>query len=343
MSDRHRDFPNALAIHPTAFVAPGAIVVGEVKVGARSSIWFNTVARGDSERIEIGDDTNVQDNSVVHVDEGQPAIVGNRVTVGHRAIVHGCVVEDDVLIGMGAVVLSGARIGTGSLIGAGALVKEGQVIPPGSLALGAPARVIGPVSEAHTLAIAVGAKHYAELSTAYLKRGILEVRTSGAHPMPVTLQAMTWLEWEQRLDVLRGGPAWAAAELAAVGEARFAARPAPGKWGGTDVLCHLRDCDRDLMRVRLTRTLGEDFPALPPSALETGPYAATSAAEALAGWTAERAAAMRVLDTLRADAWRRPWVHAKFGPLTLADHVRMWSDHDLSHRRQVRAALEVAA
>ena len=97
MSDRHRDFPNALDLHPTAFVAPGAIVVGEVKLGARSSVWFNTVARGDSERIEIGDDTNIQDNSVVHVDEGMPAIVGNRVTVGHRAIVHGCVIEDDVL------------------------------------------------------------------------------------------------------------------------------------------------------------------------------------------------------------------------------------------------------
>ena len=340
MSDRHRDFPNALDIHPTAFVAPGAIVVGEVKLGARSSVWFNTVARGDSERIEIGDDTNIQDNSVVHVDDGLPAIVGHRVTVGHRAIVHGCVVEDDVLIGMGAVVLSGARIGKGSLIGAGALVKEGQVIPPGSLALGAPARVIGPVSEAHTLAIAVGAKHYAELSQAYLKRGVLGVRTSGAHLLPLASQPMTWLEWEQRLEVLRGGPAWAAAQLATAGESRFAARPAAGKWGGTDVLCHLRDCDRDLMHARLVRMLAEDFPALPPSALETGTYAATSAAEALAAWTAERTAAMRVLDSLRAGAWRRPWLHAKFGPLTLADHVRMWSDHDLSHRRQIRAALE---
>ena len=106
-------------------------------------MWFNTVVRGDSERIEIGSHTNVQDNSTVHVDEGMPALVGNRVTVGHRAIVHGCVIGDDVLVGMGAVVLSGARIGAGSLIGASALVRENEVIPPGSLVLGSPAKVVG--------------------------------------------------------------------------------------------------------------------------------------------------------------------------------------------------------
>src|SRR5262249_5708342 len=140
MSD-HASWTARLRLHPTAFVAPGAVVVGDVTLGARSSVWFNTVVRADSDRVEIGEDTNVQDNSTVHQDEGMPALVGARVTVGHRAIIHGCVIEDDCLIGMGATVLSGARIGKGSLIGAGALVKEGQVIPAGSLALGTPARV----------------------------------------------------------------------------------------------------------------------------------------------------------------------------------------------------------
>ncbi|MFN8589218.1 MAG: DinB family protein [Candidatus Eisenbacteria bacterium] len=340
MSDRHLDFPHALAIHPTAFVAPGAIVVGEVAVGANASIWFNTVARGDSERIAIGAGTNVQDNSVVHVDEGMPALVGDRVTVGHRAIVHGCVVEDDVLIGMGAVVLSGATIGTGSLIGAGALVKEGQVIPPGSLALGAPARVIGPVSDAHREAIRVGAVHYAELSRAYLKRGVEAVRTSPVQHLPVALAGMTWLEWEQRLDALRGGPDWAAAQLEAFGEAHFARRPREGAWSAAEVLQHLRDTDAHVMRARLAHVLAEDFPAVAAASLQTGAYPAQPAAAALAEWRAERREAMRALESLRADAWRRPFVHPRLGPLTLADHVRMWSEHDLSHRRQVRAALE---
>ena len=152
-----------LRIHPSAFVAPGAVVVGAVSLAARSSVWFNTVVRGDTARIEVGEGTNLQDNTVVHVDQGQPALIGAGVTVGHRAIVHGCVIEDDCLIGMGSIVLSGARIGHGSLVGAGALVREGQDIAPGSLVVGAPARVVGPVSESHREAIRNGAAHYAEI------------------------------------------------------------------------------------------------------------------------------------------------------------------------------------
>jgi carbonic anhydrase/acetyltransferase-like protein (isoleucine patch superfamily) len=160
-----------LQIDPSVFLAPGSIVIGNVVIGAGASVWFNTVVRGDTARIEIGAGTNLQDLTMVHVDEGEPAILGARITVGHRAIIHGCRIEDDVLVGMGAIVLSGARIGSGSLIGAGALVREGQAIPPGSLVLGAPARVVGPVTDAHHAAIARGAEHYAALARSYMDRG----------------------------------------------------------------------------------------------------------------------------------------------------------------------------
>jgi len=161
-----------LRLDPTVFLAPGAIVCGDVVIGAGSSIWFHTVIRGDSELIRIGAHTNVQDLTMVHVDEGCPAILGDRVTIGHRAIVHGCTIEDECLIGMGAVVLSGARIGTGSLVAAGSLVRERQVIPPGSLVMGAPARVVGPVKDAHRAAIANGWTHYETLSRDYMRHGI---------------------------------------------------------------------------------------------------------------------------------------------------------------------------
>jgi len=158
-------------IDPSAFVATGAVVVGEVRLGARSSVWFQCVLRGDSAPISVGQETNLQDGTVVHVDEDQPALIGARVTIGHRAIVHGCAIEDECLIGMGAVILSGARIGTGSLVGAAALVREGQQIPPGSLVLGAPARVVGSVSDAHRAAIRRGSAHYVELARHYQRLG----------------------------------------------------------------------------------------------------------------------------------------------------------------------------
>jgi carbonic anhydrase/acetyltransferase-like protein (isoleucine patch superfamily) len=171
--NRDRDWPMRVEIDPTAFVAPGAVIVGEVGIAGRSSVWFHAVLRGDSAPITVGEETNVQDHTVVHVDEGQPASIGSRVTIGHRAIVHGCVIEDECLIGMGAIILSGARIGAGSLLGAASLGLEGQVIPPGSLVLGAPARVVGAVSGAHREAIRRGASHYVELARGYRERGIV--------------------------------------------------------------------------------------------------------------------------------------------------------------------------
>ena len=129
-------------IDPTAFVHDDAIVIGRVHLAAHVSVWPTAVIRADSEVVRIGAQSNVQDGAVLHADPGFPAIIGERVAIGHRAIVHGATVEDDCLIGMGAIVLNGARVGSGSLIGAGAVCKEGMIIPPGSLVLGIPGRVV---------------------------------------------------------------------------------------------------------------------------------------------------------------------------------------------------------
>jgi carbonic anhydrase/acetyltransferase-like protein (isoleucine patch superfamily) len=171
VSDRYADWPERLDVAASAFVAANAVVVGEVTLGERSSVWFGAVLRGDVAAIRVGADSNLQELTVVHEDEGFPVTIGARVTVGHRALLHGCTIEDECLIGMGAIVLTGAVIGTGSLIGAGALVRERQVIPPGSLVLGAPARVVGPTSESHRESIRNGARHYVTLSRTYLARG----------------------------------------------------------------------------------------------------------------------------------------------------------------------------
>jgi len=126
----------------SVFVADGVRVIGRVSVGERSSIWFNAVLRGDNDRVVIGRETNVQDGAILHVDAGFPCVVGDRVTVGHRAVLHGCTVADDAVIGMGAVVLNGAKVGREAFVAAGALVKEGQEVPDRALAVGVPARVI---------------------------------------------------------------------------------------------------------------------------------------------------------------------------------------------------------
>jgi carbonic anhydrase/acetyltransferase-like protein (isoleucine patch superfamily) len=123
------------------FIHESAVVLGDVVLGADVSIWPTAVVRGDSDRISIGDGSNVQDGAVLHCDPGVPCWIGARVTVGHRAVVHGARVEDDSLIGIGAIVLNHAVIGAGSIVGAGALVPEGMIVPPGSLALGVPAKV----------------------------------------------------------------------------------------------------------------------------------------------------------------------------------------------------------
>ena len=133
-------------IHPSAFVAPGAVVRGEVHLAENSSVFYNAVLRGDRAPISIGEGTNIQDNCVVHVEYDLPVTVGKNVTVGHGAILHGCTVGDETLIGMGAIVLNGAQIGKGCLIGAGALVTQNAVIPVGCMAVGSPARVKRPLT-----------------------------------------------------------------------------------------------------------------------------------------------------------------------------------------------------
>ena len=125
-----------------SYIHPAAIVCGDVTLGAGASVWPTAVVRGDSAPIVIGAGTNVQDGAVLHVDAGVPCTVGDRVAIGHRAIVHGATVEDECLIGMGAIVLNRVRVGRGSIIGAGALCPEGMVVPPGSLVLGIPGRVV---------------------------------------------------------------------------------------------------------------------------------------------------------------------------------------------------------
>ena len=124
------------------FIHPSAVVIGDVTLGARVSVWPTAVIRGDTDRITIGEDSNVQDGSVVHVDEGVPTAIGCRVAIGHRAIVHGSTIEDDCLIGMGAILLNRVHVGSGSIIGAGAVCPEGMQIPPNSLVLGVPGRVV---------------------------------------------------------------------------------------------------------------------------------------------------------------------------------------------------------
>ena len=134
-------------IHPTAWVAPSADVTGDVTLGEHASVWYQCVLRGDIAAIRVGAETNVQDLTVVHVDVGRPCVIGDRVGIGHRAIIHGCVVEDDCLVGMGAIVLSHAVVGRGSVIAAGAVVREGMHVPPDSLVVGVPGRVARSVDE----------------------------------------------------------------------------------------------------------------------------------------------------------------------------------------------------
>jgi carbonic anhydrase/acetyltransferase-like protein (isoleucine patch superfamily) len=156
----------------SVYIARGAVVLGDVTLGDNASIWYGAVLRGDINRIVVGHHTNIQDNAVLHTSDAYPCIVGNRVTVGHSAIVHACKVGNEVLVGMGAVILDGAIIGEQSLIGAKALVKQGMKIPPGSLVLGAPARIVRALNRKQRSRL----KHFAVKDAAYathcLKRGI---------------------------------------------------------------------------------------------------------------------------------------------------------------------------
>ena len=134
-------------VHATAFIAPGAELIGQVRVHRHASVWFGAVLRGDIEAITVGERSNVQDGAVLHTDAGFPCLLESDVTVGHRAVVHGAVCEAGSLVGIGAVMLSGSRLGRGAVLGAGALLPQGREVPPGMLALGVPARVVRAVTE----------------------------------------------------------------------------------------------------------------------------------------------------------------------------------------------------
>jgi len=153
--------------HPTAFVAPNATLVGAVTIAASASVFYGSVLRGDTDSISIGEGSNVQDNVSMHTDVGIQLVVGSGVSIGHGAVVHGCVIEDDCLIGMGATILNRAVIGAGSLIAAGAVVLEDTVIPPGSLVAGVPAKVRRELTEAEREGVKANARHYVELAAAH--------------------------------------------------------------------------------------------------------------------------------------------------------------------------------
>ena len=159
-------------IHPRAFIAPGAVIIGDVSIGEDSGIWFNCVLRGDIDRIEIGARSNVQDGTVIHLDTGIPTIIGDDVTIGHAAIIHACTIGDGALIGMGAIILSGAKIGEEAIVAAGTLVREGQEIPPRSVAMGVPAQVRRETTEEDLERMRDNAEGYA-------KRGAILRKTIG--------------------------------------------------------------------------------------------------------------------------------------------------------------------
>jgi carbonic anhydrase/acetyltransferase-like protein (isoleucine patch superfamily) len=151
------------------FVAPDAYVIGKVTIGARSSIWFGATLRGDNEPLTIGEGVDIQDHSILHTDAGFPLVLGDYVSLGHNAVVHGAVVEDHVLIAMSATVLTGARIGAGSLIAANALVPEGREIPPRSLVVGTPGKVVREVTQAEYERICQTSSDYMKLAQQYLE------------------------------------------------------------------------------------------------------------------------------------------------------------------------------
>ncbi|MBC3888166.1 gamma carbonic anhydrase family protein [Acetobacterium paludosum] len=152
----------------TAFIAKSADVVGKVTLGNYISIWFQTVIRGDVDTITIGDRTNIQDGTVVHVAPGYPTIIGNGVSIGHNAIIHGCEIGDNVLIGMGAIILNGAKIGDNSIVGAGSLVTQGKIYPPNSMILGSPAKRIRDLNEDEVQSIRDNAEEYLDTMKRYM-------------------------------------------------------------------------------------------------------------------------------------------------------------------------------
>lgn len=154
-------------VHPSAFVAPTAVLIGDVTLHENASVWFGTVLRGDMDRIEIGARSNVQDNSTIHTDEGEPTLVGEDVTIGHNALVHSSVVENNVLIGQASVLVGGCVIGTGSIVGAGAVVPAKMTVPPRSLVVGVPGKVVREARPDDERWTVKAAEHYVELGAWY--------------------------------------------------------------------------------------------------------------------------------------------------------------------------------
>jgi carbonic anhydrase/acetyltransferase-like protein (isoleucine patch superfamily) len=167
MAEREPLLPTELDVHPDSWVAPNAVVVGQVSLGRSASVWYGCVLRGDLEPIRVGEESNIQDLTLVHVDKDFPVTIGRRVTVGHSCVIHGCRVEDDALIGMGAVLLTGCHVGKGALIAAGAVVREGFVVPDGAIAAGVPAKLRGEVDEKMRARIREGVEDYLACAEGY--------------------------------------------------------------------------------------------------------------------------------------------------------------------------------
>lgn len=158
-------------VHPSAFIDDSAQVIGDVEIGEESSVWMMVVIRGDVHRIRIGRRSNVQDGTIVHVmKDTHPTTIGDHVTIGHAAIVHGCTIEDQCLVGMGAILLNGSHVGTGSIVAAGSLVPEGMVIPPRSLVMGSPAKVRRQLGDESVSEIQMYADRYVEYRLDYMGR-----------------------------------------------------------------------------------------------------------------------------------------------------------------------------
>jgi len=155
--------------HPQSWVAPNATLIGKVQLDAGASVWFNVVMRGDNELIHIGENSNVQDGSVLHTDMGHPLSLGTGVTVGHKAMLHGCVVGDYSLIGISAVILNGVRIGKHCIIGANTLVPEGKEIPDGSLVIGSPGKVVRALTDEQKKMLEASAAHYVQNAQRYAR------------------------------------------------------------------------------------------------------------------------------------------------------------------------------
>ena len=176
MENLEKQLTTFLGRQPTlgqgVYIAKGAVVIGDVTLGDYSSIWFNAVLRGDINRIVVGHHSNVQDNSVFHLADEYPCVIGDYVTVGHGAIVHACTVGNEVLVGMGSIILDGAVVGDQSIIGAGALVTQGQEIPPGSMVLGSPAKIVRGLSPTERARIKGFAEKYVGVAAYYLNKGI---------------------------------------------------------------------------------------------------------------------------------------------------------------------------